>query len=64
MKVMVHKIHRGENLPSVKAGTPYKIIGHNQSVADYSEVAYPQQINRCTTCHAGVSFCGCSKGWS
>lgn len=51
MKVMVHKIHMGENLPSVKAGTHYKIIGNQQSVHDYSDVAYPQDIRNCTTCH-------------
>jgi OmcA/MtrC family decaheme c-type cytochrome len=51
MKVMVHKIHAGEELPSVKAGTPYQIIGFNQSVADYSTVAFPQDLRNCRTCH-------------
>ncbi len=51
MKVMVHKIHYGPNLPSVKAGKPYQIIGYGNSVADYSDVTYPQDIRNCTTCH-------------
>ncbi|MFZ0429808.1 MAG: OmcA/MtrC family decaheme c-type cytochrome, partial [Acidobacteriota bacterium] len=51
MRVMIHKIHDGENLPSVQAGIPYEIIGHNQSVADFSEVAFPQDIRNCVTCH-------------
>jgi OmcA/MtrC family decaheme c-type cytochrome len=52
--VMVHKIHRGENLPSVKAGTPYQIIGYMQSVNDYSTVAYPQPLQNCNSCHKGT----------
>jgi OmcA/MtrC family decaheme c-type cytochrome len=32
MKVFVHKLHMGSGLPSVKAGTPYQIIGFNQAV--------------------------------
>ena len=54
MPVMTHKIHMGEHLPSVAAGTPYKIIGNAQSVNDYSEIAFPSDIagsGACQTCH-------------
>jgi OmcA/MtrC family decaheme c-type cytochrome len=54
MKVMVHKIHAGEHLPSVVAGTPYVIIGNQQSVHDYSTVAYPQDVRNCANCHEGT----------
>ena len=50
MKVMIHKIHMGAGLPSVRAGTPYQIIGR-RSVHDYSKVVYPPDVRRCTTCH-------------
>ena len=50
-KVMVHKIHRGEFLPSVEAGTPYIIIGNSQSVHDFSDVVFPQDIRNCVRCH-------------
>lgn len=54
-KVMVHKIHNGPNLPSVKAGTPYQIIGFNQSVVDFSDVTFPQDIRNCANCHEGTN---------
>jgi OmcA/MtrC family decaheme c-type cytochrome len=53
LKVMVHKIHSGPNLPSVQAGKPYQIIGFQQSVNDYSDVTFPRDIRWCTTCHDG-----------
>ena len=55
MAVMIHKIHRGENLPSVEAGIPYQIIGYRDSVHDYSHVALPMDIRNCATCHTGSS---------
>ncbi|MEE4270406.1 MAG: OmcA/MtrC family decaheme c-type cytochrome [Thermoanaerobaculales bacterium] len=51
MKVMIHKIHTGANLPSVQSGIPYQIIGYRQSVHDYSEVLMPQDMRNCDRCH-------------
>ncbi|MFI5165386.1 MAG: OmcA/MtrC family decaheme c-type cytochrome [Thermoanaerobaculales bacterium] len=51
MRVMIHKIHMGSSLPSVGAGHPYQIIGHNNAVVDFSTVVFPQNIMNCTTCH-------------
>jgi OmcA/MtrC family decaheme c-type cytochrome len=51
MKVMIHKIHMGADLPSVQAGTPYIIIGNQQSVHDYSEILFSMDVRNCTSCH-------------
>lgn len=51
MKVMAHKIHMGEQLPSVIAGKPYQIVGFNNSVNDWSNVAFPSDPRRCESCH-------------
>jgi OmcA/MtrC family decaheme c-type cytochrome len=51
MPVLIHKLHTGKNLASVKAGTPYR-IWHRGAWTDFSEVGFPQDLRNCTTCHA------------
>jgi OmcA/MtrC family decaheme c-type cytochrome len=50
MKVLIHKIHMGSSLPSVIAGTPYR-IWHRGAWSDFSAVVFPQDVRNCTTCH-------------
>jgi OmcA/MtrC family decaheme c-type cytochrome len=54
MKVLIHKIHMGSSLPSVKAGTPYR-IWHRGAWSDFSTVVFPQDIRNCTTCHTAAA---------
>ena len=56
-KVMIHKIHRGENL----AQHPYLLYGFgpapaNFSVHDFSHVMYPGDLRNCDTCHVAGSY--------
>jgi OmcA/MtrC family decaheme c-type cytochrome len=51
MPVMIHKIHMGSQLPSVKAGKPYQIIGYQNSVSDFSTVVFPADPRNCSFCH-------------
>ncbi len=51
MPVMTHKIHMGASLPSVRAGKPYRIIGFNQTVFDYSKIVFPADPRNCHACH-------------
>lgn len=50
MPVLIHKLHMGSSLPSVKAGTPYR-IWHRGKWSDFSTVVFPQDVRNCTTCH-------------
>jgi OmcA/MtrC family decaheme c-type cytochrome len=49
MKVMIHKIHYGENLTNL----PYIIWGFRDGEHDYSHVVLPQDIRNCQNCHVG-----------
>jgi OmcA/MtrC family decaheme c-type cytochrome len=55
LKVMVHKIHHGDELPSVKTAGfgDYAITGFSGPVS-FKEVAFPQDIRNCTKCHDGT----------
>jgi len=45
-KVMIHKLHRGEDLSA-----DYTIWGFRNSKHDFSDVVFPQDIRACETCH-------------
>jgi len=45
-KVMIHKIHRGKDLPS---GSAYAVGSHA-----FSDVVFPQDIRNCRKCHDGA----------
>jgi OmcA/MtrC family decaheme c-type cytochrome len=51
MTVMTHKIHMGKDLPSVRGGKPYQIIGNAQSLNDYSDIGFPANPRNCEACH-------------
>jgi OmcA/MtrC family decaheme c-type cytochrome len=59
-KVMIHKIHRGEDLPSVIGGTDYCIYGFNDNPHCYGGIMFPQEggvvfpqdIRNCENCHS------------
>ena len=61
MKVMIHKIHAGANLPSVQDGGEYAIWGFRDSKHDYSNLHYPQDIRNCVNCHVGTGTVGDRK---
>jgi OmcA/MtrC family decaheme c-type cytochrome len=63
MKVFIHKIHMGSSLPSVQAGTPYRIIGFQNSVNDWSTVVYPANVERCQTCHNPKNGAAQTNAW-
>ena len=74
MKVFVHKLHEGSTLPSVRAGTPYQVIGFNQGVSDWSTVVFPSShsqtmpgqkvavnMPRCDSCHEPQAKTGAAQ---
>jgi OmcA/MtrC family decaheme c-type cytochrome len=56
LPVLVHKIHMGKNLPSVKAGGKYR-IWHRGAWSDFSDVGFPggtDELKTCEVCHQGA----------
>jgi len=63
MRVMIHKIHMGGELPSVAGpdGLPwqtadngsYAIWGFGNTKHEWWKVGFPAQVNNCTKCHDG-----------
>jgi len=61
MKVMVHKIHSGNTLPSIQTpsgpsttptlGIGYWIVGYMRSLSNFNTLLYPQDTRNCITCH-------------
>ena len=51
LKVMIHKIHAGMQLPSVEAGGVYGIYGFRNNFQDFSEINFPQDLRNCQVCH-------------
>ncbi len=63
---LFHTIHMGESLPSVQAGGKYQVIGHGQSVADYSSVVFPANPGdprNCQICHDPKSGAAQANIW-
>lgn len=55
LRVMLHRIHRGRDLPSVGAGGAVRFESAAGAERDYSTVVFPQSIGRCTACHQGAA---------
>jgi OmcA/MtrC family decaheme c-type cytochrome len=61
LKVMIHKIHTGNSLPSIQTasgpntaptlGLGYWIVGYMESLNNFNTVVFPQDTRNCTTCH-------------
>jgi OmcA/MtrC family decaheme c-type cytochrome len=62
-KVFIHKVHMGSQLPSVKDGKPYQIIGFNQGVSDWSTVNLPSDPRRCEFCHESKTGAQQADAW-
>jgi OmcA/MtrC family decaheme c-type cytochrome len=54
--VLVHRIHRGTELPSVVAGTPFQLVDASGIVHDYSNVRFPRPVQHCEACHGDTAW--------
>lgn len=57
--VLIHKIHMGSSLPSVKAGGKYSFGART----DFSDVVFPAGITNCQVCHDPDSGAAQANAW-
>lgn len=57
--VLIHKIHRGADLPSVRAGGKYAFSAN----ADFSDVVFPAGVRNCEVCHDPKSGAAQADAW-
>ncbi len=55
MPTMIHKIHRGQGLPSVNGGATYQLADYQGKLRNFSGTTFPRDIRECTTCHQQAS---------
>ena len=51
LSTMVHSIHAGRRIKAA-TGDDYTIWGYGNSMHDYAEVGFPQDLRNCTKCHS------------
>jgi OmcA/MtrC family decaheme c-type cytochrome len=51
MSTMIHNIHAGARGGVVLDGGRYYIVGYRNTVYDYSEIQFTQDVRNCQTCH-------------
>lgn len=51
LQTLVHKLHMGKYLPSVKAGGEYRINSETGGSHDYTKLGYPGLLKNCQMCH-------------
>ena len=67
MKVFIHALHMGADLPTVVAGGKYQIYGHN-GYSDYSDVHFPstslyEPLDCAGTCHNPKNGAAQTNAW-
>ncbi len=61
LPVLIHKIHRGEDLPSVQSGKPFQILLSRP--VDFSDVVFPAGVRNCEVCHDPNSGAKQADAW-
>jgi OmcA/MtrC family decaheme c-type cytochrome len=55
-KTMIHRIHTGEHVGSAELPKPFVVYGYGSSAYFFDDVRFPNDLSRCTTCHASGAY--------